>query len=63
MPFSALSLGVNSPCRGGISSTHADIAHAVYCDGSAQALPKTISVKTLQALATKSGGEAITRGQ
>ena len=59
LPFNALDLGVNPRLGSGISSTHASIAHGVFCDGMSCVLPSTISAEALKALATKSGVETI----
>ncbi|HJT33953.1 MAG TPA: DUF1559 domain-containing protein [Pirellulales bacterium] len=59
LPFSALNLGVNSPAGRAVSSEHPDIAQVLFCDGSVRALEPTLLVKTLKALATKSGCEKI----
>lgn len=59
LPFSAVALGVNPSSKSGISSAHPGMAQVVFCDGHAMPLESTISVKTLKALATKSGRETI----
>lgn len=62
LPFSALKLGVNPPTGGRVGSEHPDIAQVLFCDGSVRALVSAISAKTMQALATRSGGETIDEG-
>jgi len=42
---------------GGMSSTHVGGAHALMCDGSVRFITQNISIFTLQALATRAGGE------
>lgn len=59
LPFSALNLGVNSPAGTDVSSDHLDVAQVLFCDGAVRALEPSLSVKTLKALATRSGGETI----
>ncbi|HVA48575.1 MAG TPA: hypothetical protein VNH11_19575 [Pirellulales bacterium] len=51
-----------SPTKGGIRSRHGGTCAAVFGDGHTSSLRSTIPVKTLQALATKAGGERITDG-
>lgn len=62
LPFSALKLGVNPPTGARVGSEHPDIAQVLFCDGSVRALVSAISAKTMQALATRSGGETIDEG-
>lgn len=60
VPFSTLKAGLMSPTKGGIASRHDSVCGAAFCDGHTSGLKSTISPKTLQALATRAGGEQIT---
>jgi hypothetical protein len=59
VPFSSLSSGIMLSTKPGISSRHVDACIASFCDGHTNPLHSTITVKTLQALATRAGGEPI----
>lgn len=59
LPFEALTRGVNSEEGLGICSRHRDVAEVSFCDGSVKPIRTSVSVKTLEALATKAGGEPI----
>ncbi|HVX14776.1 MAG TPA: DUF1559 domain-containing protein [Pirellulales bacterium] len=59
LPFSSLRQGIMTSARPGLSSPHEDACRVVFGDGHTTALPSTISVKTLQALVTRAGGERI----
>ena len=58
--------GINLPVNGnwnwlsgGMSSTHVGGAHALLCDGSVRFISQNMSLFTLQALATRAGGESV----
>lgn len=59
LPFSSLRGGIMPSTKVGVNSRHAGICEAVFCDGHTNGLKSTISAKTLQALATRAGGETI----
>jgi prepilin-type processing-associated H-X9-DG protein len=59
VPFSSLRGGIMTTTKPCISSRHSDACITAFCDGHTNALHSTISAKTLQALATRAGGEAI----
>lgn len=59
LPFEALAKGVNSEARVGVCSRHGDTAKVSFCDGSVRPIDATLSIETLEALATKAGKEPI----
>lgn len=62
IPFSSLKGGVMASMKPGIASRHKGACMASFCDGHVYGLSSAIPVKTLQALATRAGGEAIPDG-
>jgi prepilin-type processing-associated H-X9-DG protein len=59
LPFSAVSKGINPKQGVGISSHHPGAVIALFADGHTQTIQERLSIKLLNALCTKSGGEAI----
>lgn len=59
VPFSTLKAGLMPSVKGGIASRHEGICVAAFCDGHTTSLKSSISPTTLQALATRSGGEQV----
>jgi hypothetical protein len=59
VPFSALRGGIMGKSKPGIASAHRDTCRIVFGDGHSSTLKTTTSVKILQALATRAGGERI----
>lgn len=45
--------------RGSMFSFHSSGAHAVFCDGSARMIAKSVDIKAIMAMATRDGGEVI----
>ncbi|MGH7195112.1 MAG: DUF1559 domain-containing protein [Candidatus Saccharimonadales bacterium] len=59
LPFEALAKGVNSNQGLGVCSRHEGMAEVSFCDGSVKPIRESVSIGTLEALATKAGGEPI----
>jgi prepilin-type N-terminal cleavage/methylation domain-containing protein/prepilin-type processing-associated H-X9-DG protein len=55
-----LALGANDPTQNGqFGSWHTGVTNFVFCDGHTEALNNSLAVSTLDALATRAGGEPI----
>ena len=59
LPFEALAKGINANQGLGVCSRHDGVAEVSFCDGSVKPIGASVSARTLGALATKAGGEAI----
>ena len=59
VPFGSLAGGIISTAKPGIASRHDGACSVAFADGHTTALKSTIPTKTLEALATRAGGEAI----
>ncbi len=59
LPFETLAKGVNAKQGLGVCSQHDGAAQVSFCDGGVTLLSDTLSAETLQALATKAGGEPV----
>jgi hypothetical protein len=59
VPFRSLAKGLMPTTKPGMASRHDGVRKVVFCDGHTSSLNSTIPAKTLQALATRAGGEPI----